>query len=307
MNPFWLQTPWDYEETYQWALGFVALVIFGGALLAWHWWWRPAPKNHWAYAALALALLTLVPVEQLIGSRLAGADVDRLVLLARYGRYAFSGVALALAVVGLARMYRAARHRPMGGQIAAVLAVVLALIVGVFNYVGRFWPEQERVHLPPRPDTPATRGGYYCYRTQWEFVFVVPSRDWSEELAPVRGGGAVVEQVERVRNVRTRVFVEGGQPSLLDLRDHCVADMKLINPNVIMEKEEPLDISGLKATRILGRAASGDTELRFYSTVYSSPKWSYRMVTWCTAAAYERALSDIEIIHKSFQLIPKQR
>ena len=96
----------------------------------------------------------------------------------------------------------------------------------------------------------------------------MPAREWLEEPAAVRSQDAVVVLNQHTLRAHTRVYAERGTPSLLVLRDRCVADLRAINPDVVVEKEEKTTINNLEAMRIEARATQDETERRFCCTVY---------------------------------------
>jgi hypothetical protein len=305
MNPFGMPTPGDYEAAFRWAIGFLLFIVLGGALLGWHWRWRPRPKNHWAYAGLAFALLSFVPVEQLVGSNLDHDSAFRLTVLAHRARYITGGLAVSLSLFGLIRMYWVSKRYAIGGQIAAVIGLVLGGLVGLFTYTQQMWPVQSKPVLRDLPTAPALRGGFVVLRPRLNFGFVAPSRDWSEEPELVRAHDAAVELVQRTLRVRTRVYADGDSPSLLALRDRAVAAMKLINPNVVVEKEEPKDLNNMSGVRILARAQADRGETRFFCTVTSGRDVGYRMLTWGPASSVDPMTADLEVMHNSIQQLKR--
>ncbi|MBI5395593.1 MAG: hypothetical protein HZA91_09890 [Verrucomicrobia bacterium] len=278
-------------------------IILSGGLLVWNWRRRGPARNNLAYAGLALALIGLTPVEQLIGSRLSDDAAFRLSLWSHYGRYATSVAAVLMTMTGLVQMYLKARRRPIGGQLAGLIGLVLGGLTGLFTYTQQMWKVAERPILRELPSAPALRGGFVVAQPKFNFGFVAPSREWAQERETVRAPDAVVELTQRNLRGHTRVFIEPGVTALMTLRDHCVAGIKQRHPNLVVEKEETKTIHQFQAMRIMARATTDLGEQRFYCTVYSGTEAGYRMESWGGATAITKLVPDFEVMHDTFQVL----
>ncbi|MFA6563870.1 MAG: hypothetical protein WCV00_18360 [Verrucomicrobiia bacterium] len=309
MNPFRSTTPWDYESTMVQTLIFMAIVVLGGAWLAWVWRARGQGKNHYVYASVAIALAAFLPMEQLLGPSLSASQVYRLTRVTHYARYACSGVAVLLALIGFIRIYFPRHHRPVGGQVAGAIGLVLGALVGIFTYTQQIWKIENPPDVREIPNHPGARGGRYFISQPWKFGFIVPARDWSEELPAVRPKDTVGVLHQHTLRAQTRVYAEHGTPSLLALRDRCLAYLRSLNPDVVVEKEEKMTINNLEAMRLEARATQDGTERRFFCTVYigKESECAYRVISWAPAAVYTQVQSDIEFIHKTFQLLVRHQ
>lgn len=296
-----MPNPYVYEAAFQWAIGFMMFIILSGAVLIWNWRKKGPAKNNLAYLGTAVALIGLTPVEQLIGSRLPADAAFTLSRIAHYARYVTSAVAVLLTSVGLIRMYMVARRRPIGGQIAGLIGLVLGGLTGLFNHTQQIWKVEARPELRDLPQAPALRGGFVVTQPRFNFGFVAPSRDWARERETVRAHEAVEELTQRNLRGRTRVFVEPGVVSLMTLRDHCVANMKARHPNLVIEKEEKKTIHQFEALRILARGSGDFGEQKFYCTVYASEDSGYRLQSWCAERAYAQLEPDFKMMHDTFQ------
>ncbi len=309
MNPFRSATPWDYEDTLWRVAIFLGIVVLGGAWLAWVWGHRGPGKNHYVYASVAMALAAFLPMEELLGSWLSANQVYRLTRLTHYARYACSGASVLLALAGFVRIYFPRRRRTVGGQLAGAIGLVLGALVGIFTYTQQIWKIEKPPEVREIPNHPAARGGRYYINQQWKFGFIVPARDWSEELAAVSPDENVVELTQRTLRAHTRVYAERGTPSLLALRDRCLADLRALNPDVVIEKEENKTINNLEAMRLEARATQDGNELRFCCTVLigKETECAYRVISWAAAAVYPQVQSDIEFMHNTFQLLVRRQ
>ena len=309
MNPFRSATPWEYENTLWWVGIFLAIVVLGGAWLVWIWRFRTPGKNHFVYASVAVALVALLPVEQLLGPWLSTGHVYRLTRWAHYARYACSGVSVLLALIGYVRIYFHSRRRTVGGQLAGAIGLVLGALVGIFTYTQQLW----RIESPPVmrdiPSHPYARGGRPYLNQTWQFGFIVPSREWSQESAAVSPDENIVEMTHRTLNAHTRVYAEHGTPSLLELRDRCLAGLRALNPGVVIEKEENKTINELEAMRLEARAVQDGVERRVFCTVLITKTTgsAFRVVSWAPAAVYPQVKADIEFMHESFQMLRRQQ
>lgn len=309
MNPFRSVTPWDYQNTLTETMIFLGIVLLGGGWLLWVWRVRGPGKNHFVYASVAIALAALTPVEQLLGPWLPPGQVYRLTRLTHYARYTCGGVAVLLALIGFFRIYFSGYRRAYGGHLAGAIGLVLGALVGIFTYTQQIWKIENPPDMRVVPDHPAYRGGRYFVSEQWRFGFIIPSRDWSEELPSVRPKDAVAELSQRTLRAKTRVYAERGMPSLLTLRDRCLADLRELNPDVVVEKEEKTTFNNLEAMRLEARATQDGTERRFCCTVYvaKETECGYRLVSWAATAAYPQVQADIEFIHKTVQLLTRKQ
>jgi hypothetical protein len=310
MNPFRSVTPWDYEEALWWMGIFLAFVVLGGAWLIWAWRYRVPGKNHLAYASVAVVLVAFVPLEQLLGPWLAANQAYRLTRWTHFGRYVCSGLSVLLALIGLFRVYFHFHgwRRINGGQLAGAIGLVLGALVGIFTYTQQIWRIENPPFVRPIPNHPYARGGRPYMNPTWGFGFIVPTREWSQELAAVSPDENVVELVERTLKAHTRVYAEHGTPSLLVLRDHCLADLRALNPEVVVEKEENKTINELEATRLEARIVQDGVERHVCCTVLvaKSTGSAFRIVSWAPAAVYPQVKADIELIHESFQMLRRQ-
>jgi len=309
MNPFRSTTPWDYESAWVQTMIFMAIFVLGGAWLAWIWRSRGSGKNHYIYASVAIGLAALLPLEQLLGPWLSTNQVYRLTRLTHYGRYVCSGAAVLLAMIGFIRIYFPGRRRTVGGHLAGAIGLVLGALVGIFTYTQQLWKIENPPDVREIPDHPAARGGRYFISQEWKFGFIVPAREWLEDLPAVRPKDTVAVLNQHTLRAHTRVYVERGTPSLLALRDRCLADLRALNPDVVVEKEEKMTINNLEAMRLEARATQDGTERRYYCTVYigKENECAYRVISWAPTAVYSQVQSDIEFIHKTFQLLVRQQ
>ncbi len=256
-----------------------------------------------------MALAALLPVEQLLGAWLSASQVYRLTRWTHYARYACSGVSVLLALIGFVRIYFHGRRRIVGGQLAGTIGLVLGALVGIFTYTQQLW----RIEGPPVmrdiPNHPYARGGRPYINQTWQFGFIVPSREWSQEPAAVSPDENIVELTHRTLNAHTRVYAERGTPSLLALRDRCLAGLRTLNPGVVIEKEENKTINELEALRLEARAVQDGVERRVCCTVLISKTTgsAFRVVSWAPAAVYPQVKTDIEFMHESFQLLRRQQ
>ena len=303
MNPYGMANPYAYEEAFAWAIGFMLFIILSEGLLVWNWRKRGPARNNLAYAGLGIALIGLIPVEQLLGSRLGDNGAFRLSQLAQNGRYATSITAMVLTMTGLVRMYLVARRRPIGGQLAGIIGLVLGGLSCLFTYTEMLWKVNRRPVLGELSRAPAMRGGFVVAQQKFNLGFVAPSREWAQERETVRALDAVVELTQRSLRGHTRVYVEPGVTSLVTLRDHCVASMKQLHPNLVLEKEEPKTIHQFQAMRILARGTSDLGEQKFYCTVYAGADAGYRIQSWCGTANHAQLLPDFEVMHDTFQAL----
>lgn len=306
MNPYGMPNPYVYEMAFQWAIGFMLFIILSGAILVWNWRRKGPAKNHMAYAGTALALLGLTPVEQLIGSGLSAEAAYTLSRIAHYARYGTSAAAMFLTAAGLIRMYVVARRRPIGGQLAGLIGLVLGGLTGLFNHTQQLWKVEGRPELKDQPRIPALRGGFVVTQPRYNFGFVVPSRDWAQERELVRAQDVIVELTQRTQRGRSRVFVEPGVPSVMALRDRCVASMKARHPNLIIEKEQKKTIHQFEALRILARGTGDLGEQKFLCTVYAGAETGYRMESWSAARNYAQLEPDFETMHDTFQELQRK-
>lgn len=309
MNPLRSVTPWDYESTLTQTMIFLGIVLLGGGWLLWVWRSRGSGKNHYVYASVAIGLAALVPVEQLLGPWLLPGQVYRLTRLTHYARYACGGAAVLLALIGLFRIYLPGHHRTYGGHLAGAIGLVLGALVGIFTYTQQIWKIEKPPDIRVIPDHFAYRGGRYFISEYWRFGFIVPSRDWSEELPSIRPKDTVAELSQRTLHAHTRVYAERGTPSLLVLRDRCLADLRELNPDVVVEKEEKTTLNNLEAMRLEARATQDGTERRFCCTVYvaKETECGYRVISWSAAAVYPQVQADIEFMHKTLQLLVRKQ
>ncbi|MBI5821570.1 MAG: hypothetical protein HZA88_21585 [Verrucomicrobia bacterium] len=308
MNPFRSTTPGDYESALLETLIYMAIVVLGGGWLIWVWKSRGAGKNHYVYASVAIALAAFLPVEQLLGPWLLAQQVYRLTRVTHYARYVCSGAAVLLALMGFIRIYFPGHHRTVSGHLAGAIGLVLGALVGIFTYTQQLWKIESPPHVREVPDNPAARGGRYFIDQQWKFGFIVPAREWLEDLPAVRPKDTVAVLNQHTLRAQTRVYVERGMPSLLALRDRCLADVRALNPDVVVEKEEKTTINKLEAMRLEARATQDGTERRYCCTVYISKEneCAYRVISWAPAAVYPQVQSDIEFIHKTFQTLVRR-
>ncbi|MCX6907506.1 MAG: hypothetical protein NTY01_05630 [Verrucomicrobia bacterium] len=281
MNPLRSVTPWDYESTLTQTMIFLGIVLLGGGWLLWVWRSRGSGKNHYVYASVAIGLAALVPVEQLLGPWLLPGQVYRLTR----------------------------HHRTYGGHLAGAIGLVLGALVGIFTYTQQIWKIEKPPDIRVIPDHFAYRGGRYFISEYWRFGFIVPSRDWSEELPSIRPKDTVAELSQRTLHAHTRVYAERGTPSLLVLRDRCLADLRELNPDVVVEKEEKTTLNNLEAMRLEARATQDGTERRFCCTVYvaKETECGYRVISWSAAAVYPQVQADIEFMHKTLQLLVRKQ
>lgn len=310
MNPFHTTTPGDYESALLQTLIYMAFVVLGSGWLVWVWRSQGGGKNHCVYASVAMALLAFLPVEQLLGPWLTAPQVYRLTRMTHYTRYGCSGVAVLLALMGFIRIYFPGRHRTVSGHLAGAIGLVLGTLVGVFTYTQQLWKIESAPYVRETPDSPAAHGGRYYINQQWKFGFIVPAREWLEDLPAVRPADTVAVLNQHSLRAQTRIYVERGMPSLLALRDRCLADVRALNPDVVVEKEEKTTINKLEAMRLEARATQDGTERRYCCTVYISKEneCAYRVISWAPAAVYPQVQADIEYIHKTFQpMVPRQK
>lgn len=309
MNPFRSASPLDYEDSIWWMGIFLAFVVLGGAWLIWAWRYRVPGKNHCAFASLAVVLLALVPVEQMLGPWLTADQAYRLTRWTHYARYACSGVSVLLALIGFIRVYFHIRRRIVGGQLAGALGLVLGALVGIFTYTQQIWKIESPPTVRPIPNHPYAHGGRPFMSQTWGFGFIVPSREWSQEPAVVSPDANIVELTQRTLNAHTRVYAEHGMPSLLALRDRCLADLRALNPEVVVEKEENKTINELEAMRVEARAMQDGAERHVVFTVLISKanESAFRIISWAPAAAYPQVKADIELTHDTFQMLHKKQ
>jgi hypothetical protein len=308
MNPLRSTTPWDYESLWVETLIYMAFVVLGGGWLAWAWRSSGQGRNPCVYASVAVALAAFLPVENLLGPWLAVEQVYSMTRLAHDARYVCSGVSVLLALAGFVRIYFPGPRRLYGGHLAGAMGLVLGALVGIFTYTQQLW----KIVTPPDvrtiPDHPAARGGRYFINQPWRFGFIVPARDWLEERATVRVKDAVGVLHQHTLRAQTRIYAERGTPSLLQLRDRCLADLRALNADVVVEKEEKMTLNNLDAMRLEARATQDGVERRFCCTVYvgKETECAYRVVSWAPASVYPQVQSDIEFMHKTFQLLTRQ-
>lgn len=287
---------------------YMAFVVLGGAWLAWVWRARVQGKNHFVYASVAMALAAFIPLERLLGPWLAANQAYRLTWLTHYARYVCSGLSVLLALIGFIKIYFPGHRRTYGGHLAGAIGLVLGALVGIFTYTQQLWKIESAPHVREIPDHPGARGGRYFISQPWKFGFIVPARDWLEERASSRPKDTIAVLHQHTLRAQTRVYAERGTPSLLDLRDRCLADLRALNPDVVVEKEEKTTINNLEAMRLEARATQDGTERQFCCTVYigKESECAYRVISWAPTAVYPQVRSDIEFIHKTFQLLARQ-
>lgn len=310
MNPFQTTTPWEYESTMLQVLVYMVFVALGGGWLVWVWRTRAQGKNHWVYASVAVALAGFVPVEQMVGPWLPVNHAYRLTVLMHDARYGCCGAAVLLALMGFIKIYFPGPRRQYSGHLAGAIGLVLGVLVGIFTYTQQLWKIERAPQAPAIPDHPAARGGRYFICEPWRFGFIVPSRDWLDEREASRPKDTVGVLHQHSLRAQTRVYAERGTRSLLELRDHCLADLRALNPNVVVEKEEKTTLNNLDAMRLEARATQDGVERQFFCTVYIAKEneCGYRVISWAPAAVYPQVKSDIEFMHKTFQLLaPRQQ
>ncbi len=309
MNPFRTATPLDYEDSLWWMGIFLAFVILGGGWLVWAWRYRVPGKNHYAFASVAVVLIALVPVEQMLGPWLTTDHAYRLIRWTHCARYVLSGISVFLALIGFVRVYFHIRRRIVGGQIAGAIGLVMGALIGVFTYTQQIWKIEQAPTIRPIPDHPYARGGRPYLSQTWGVGFFIPSRAWSQESSAVSPDANVVELVERTLNAHTRVYAEPGTPSLLTLRDRCLADLRAVNPEVVVEKEESKTLNELEALRVEARAVQDGAERHVICTVVvvKATERAFRIVSWAPTAVYPRVKADIELTHDTFQVLRKKQ
>lgn len=288
---------------------FLAFVVLGGAWLIWAWRYRVPGKNHFAFASVAVMLAALVPVEQLLGPWLTADQAYRLTRWMHYARYGCSGLSVLLALIGFIRVYFHIRRRIVGGHVAGAIGLVLGALVGIFNYTQQIWRVEKPPSVRPISTHPYAHGGRPFMNQTWGFGFIVPSREWSREPAATSPDENVVELTERTLNAHTRVYAEHGTPSLLALRDRCLADLRAVNPEVVVEKEENKTINDLEAMRLEARAVQDGVERHVVCTVLVAKTLgnAFRVISWAPAAVYPEVKADIELTHNTFQLLRRQQ
>lgn len=288
---------------------YLAFVVLGGGWLVWIWRSRGQGKNHYVYASVALALVALLPMENLLGPWLAADQVYRMTRMTHYARYGCGGLSVLFALVGFIRIYFPGPHRTYGGHLAGAIGLVLGALVGIFTYTQQLWKIVNPPDVRTIPDHPAARGGRYFVSQPWKFGFIVPAREWLEERAAVRPKDAVGVLHQHTLRAQIRVYAEHGTPSLLELRDRCLTDLRELNPDVVIEKEEKLTINEMEAMRLEARATQDGVERRFFCTVYigKGTECAYRAVSWAPAAVYPQVQSDIEFMHKSLQMLVRRQ
>lgn len=309
MNPLRTATPWDYENTLVETLIYLAFVVLGSGWLVWVWKSRGQGKNHFVYASVAAGLAAFLPVEQLLGPWLSAKEVYELTRLTHYARYGCSGVAVFLALAGFVRIFFPGHRRTYSGHLAGAIGLVLGALVGIFTYTQQLWKIEKPPDVREIPNHPGARGGRYFINQPWKFGFIVPAREWLEERAEVRPKDTIAVLHQHTLRAQTRVYAERGMPSLLALRDRCLAELRALNPDVVVEKEEQTTINKLDAMRVEARATQDGTERRFFCTVYVAKEneCAYRVISWAPAATYPQVLPDIEFIHKTVQLLVRQQ
>jgi hypothetical protein len=307
MNPFLSETPWEYEYGFYWTLGFLVFVVLSAALLVWVGRRQGAARNRFVYWSLTMTLLALFPVEHLVGPWLSTNRVYKLSLLAYLARYVFGGLGVLFALLAFVRIYWPRRHRPVGGQLGGAIGLVLGGLVCFLNNTQALWPIQRPPEMREAPNVPMARGGYIITRPDWGFGMIVPSRDWSEELALVRAVGTVAELTQRTLRAHTRVFAESGKPSLLTARDRCIAQLRAMNADVVIEREEKLTINNMEAVRITARATQGNSDTRFFCTTYLAGDAVYRLISWASAAVYPQIKEEIAALHGSVQMLTRKK
>jgi hypothetical protein len=309
MNPLRTATPWDYQSAMTQTMIFLGIAILGGGWLLWVWRVRGPGKNHFVYASVAIGLAALVPVEQLLGPWLTANQVYRLTRLTHYARYGCSGVAILLALAGFIRIYFSGPRRTYGGHLAGAIGLVLGGLVGIFTYTQQIWKIETPPDMRVVPDHPAYRGGRYFVNEGWRCGFIVPSREWLEERATVRPKDTLTVLHQHSLRAQTRVYAERGTPSLLTLRDRCLANLREMALDVVVEKEEKTTFNNLEAMRLEARATQDGTERRFCCTVYIAKEneCAYRVISWAPAVVYPQVQADIEFMHKTFQLLVRKQ